>query len=155
MNVLILGAGEVGFGIAQRLATEGNDVVVIDTDAERLQRVADTMDVKTITGFAAHPSVLKQAGAANADLLIAATTNDEVNMLACQVAHSLFKVPTKMARVREPDYVNSAAELIGRDDLPIDRIISPEREAAKAVIKRFQVSSAMDDQEFASGCGAD
>ncbi len=151
MNVLILGAGEVGFGIAQRLATEGNDVVVIDTDAERLQRVANTMDVKTITGFAAHPSVLKQAGAANADLLIAATTNDEVNMLACQVAHSLFKVPTKMARVREPDYVNSAAELIGRDDLPIDRIISPEREAAKAVIKRFQVSSAMDAQEFADG----
>ena len=151
MNVLILGAGEVGFGIAQRLATEGNDVVVIDTDAERLQRVADTMDVKTILGRASHPSVLEQAGAAHADLLIAATTNDEVNMLACQVAHSLFKVPTKMARVREPDYMNSATELIGRDDLPIDRIISPEREAAKAVIKRFQVSSAMDAQEFADG----
>jgi len=151
MNVLILGAGEVGFGIAQRLANEGNDVVVIDRDVERLQRVSDTMDVRTVHGFATHPSVLEQAGAANADLLIAATTNDEVNMLACQVAHSLFKVPTKMARVREVDYVNCAERLFGRDDLPIDCIISPEREAARAVVNRFQVSNALDAQEFAGG----
>ena len=150
MNILILGAGEVGFHIAQRLATEGNDVVVVDNDAERLQRVADTMDVRTILGHASHPSILRLAGAENAELLIAATTNDETNMLACQVAHSLFKVPTKMARVREPDYVNSTG-LFGRDELPIDLIISPEREAAKSILKRFQVSSAVDAQDFADG----
>jgi trk system potassium uptake protein TrkA len=80
MNVLILGAGEVGFHIAQRLASEGNNVSVIDNDAARLQRVADTMDVKTILGYATHPSTLAQAGAENAELLIAATTNDETNM---------------------------------------------------------------------------
>lgn len=150
MNILILGAGEVGFHIAQRLATEGNDVVVVDNDAERLQRVADTMDVRTILGHASHPSVLRLAGAENAELLIAATTSDETNMLACQVAHSLFKVTTKMARVREPDYVNSTG-LFGRDELPIDLIISPEREAAKSIVKRFQVSSAVDAQDFADG----
>jgi K+ transport systems, NAD-binding component len=150
MNILILGAGEVGFNIARRLAMEGSNVVVVDTDARLLQRVSDSMDVKTVHGSASLPSVLERAGAADADLLIAATTNDEVNMLACQVAHSLFKVPTKMARLREAEYVNCKA-LFGRDDLPIDLVISPEREAAKAIIKRFQASSAADVQEFAGG----
>lgn len=150
MNILVLGAGEVGFYIAERLAAEGNNVSVVDNDAERLQRVADTMDVKTVLGHASHPSVLERAGAADAELLIAATTNDETNMLACQVAHSLFKVTTKMARVREPDYVTHTG-LFGRDELPIDLIISPEGEAAKAVVKRFQVSSAVDAQEFTDG----
>jgi len=150
MNVLILGAGEVGFHIAQRLASEGNNVSVIDNDAARLQRVADTMDVKTTLGYATHPSTLAQAGAENAELLIAATTNDETNMLACQVAHSLFKVTTKMARIRETDYVNHP-KLFGRDELPIDLIISPENEAAKSIVKRFQISSAVDAQEFAGG----
>jgi len=150
MNVLILGAGEVGFHIAQRLASEGNNVSVIDNDAARLQRVADTMDVKTVLGQATHPSVLARAGAENAELLIAATTNDETNMLACQVAHSLFKVTTKMARIREPDYINHPL-LFGRDELPIDMIISPENEAAKSIVKRFQITSAVDAQEFADG----
>jgi len=150
MNVLILGAGEVGFHIAQRLAAEGNNVVVVDNDAERLTRVADTMDVRTVLGHAAHPGTLEQAGAESADLLIAATINDEVNMIACQVAHSIFKVPTKMARVRNQEYADEGY-LFGRDDLPIDRIISPEREAAMAVLKRIQVASAMDAQEFADG----
>jgi len=150
MNILILGAGEVGFSLAQRLAMEGSNVVVVDTDAKLLQRVADSMDVKTVHGSASLPSVLERANAADADILIAATTNDEVNLLACQVAHSLFKVPTKMARLRESEYVNSEG-LFGRDDLPIDMIISPEREAAKVIIKRFQVSSAADVQEFAGG----
>ncbi|MFQ5518560.1 MAG: Trk system potassium transporter TrkA [Mariprofundus sp.] len=150
MNVVILGAGEVGFHIASRLATEGNDVSVVDQDEERLQVIADSMDVKTICGKASHPSILEQAGASNADLLIAVTTNDEVNMLACQVAHSLFKVPTKLARVREADYVNHP-ELIGRDELPIDVIISPEGEAAKVVMGRLNVSSALDAREFFGG----
>jgi trk system potassium uptake protein TrkA len=100
MNILVLGAGEVGFHIAMRLATEGHDVAVVDCNEERIQRVSDTMDVRTVMGNAAHPSVLRSAGAENADLLIAATASDETNMLACQVAHSLFKVTTKMARIR-------------------------------------------------------
>ncbi len=150
MNVLILGAGEVGFNVAQRLVMEGANVVVVDQNQQLLQRVSDCMDVKTVHGHASLPSVLERANAANADLLVAATTNDEVNMLACQVAHSLFKVPTKIARVRNPEYVRHE-KLCGRDDLPIDLIISPETEAAKAIVKRFQVSSAADAQEFANG----
>jgi len=151
MNIVILGAGEVGFHIAQRLATEGNNVSVVDNNAERLQRVTDSMDVQTVLGHASHPSVLERAGAMNAELLIAATVNDETNMLACQVAHSLFRVPVKMARVRNHDYVDQAEGLFGRDDLPIDLVISPEKEAARAIIRRVQVVSAMDMQEFADG----
>jgi len=150
MNILILGAGEVGFHIARYLSNEGNDVTVIDTDAKRLELVSNSMDVRTVQGFASHPSVLARAGAGQADLLIAATTNDEVNMLTCQVAHSLFRLPTKIARIRHMEYVR-AEGLFGRDELPIDHIISPETEAAKAVIKRFQVSSAADVMEFAEG----
>ena len=148
MNILVLGAGEVGFHIALRLASEGHDVAVVDSNKERIQRVSDTMDVRTVLGNASYPSVLESAGAENADLLIAATASDETNMLACQVAHSLFKVTTKMARIREPDFTNNM-DLFGRDDLPIDLIISPEFEAAKAIVKRYQVASAMDAQGFA------
>jgi len=150
MNIVILGAGEVGYHIANRLATEGNNVSVVDQDEERLQIIADAMDVKTVCGKASHPSILEQAGAENADLLIAVTTNDEVNMLACQVAHSLFLVPVKLARVREQDYIKHAS-LFGRDDLPIDRMISPEGEAAKVVMGRLNVSSAQDALEFFNG----
>ncbi len=150
MNVLILGAGEVGSNIARRLLVDGANVVVVDRDAELLRHIGDSMDVKTVCGHASLPSVLERAGAEDADLLIAATTNDEVNMLACQVAHSLFKVPTKIARVREHEYVQRE-ELCGRDDLPIDVIISPETEAASAVVRRFRVASAADVQEFAGG----
>jgi len=151
MNVVILGAGEVGYHIALRLAAEGNDVAVVDQDEERLQVIADSMDVRTVCGMASYPSILEQAGAAQADLLIAVTTNDEVNMLACQVAHSLFKVPTKLARVREQDYVKQGENLFGRDDLPIDRRISPEGEAAKVVMGRLNVSSAQDSRDFFDG----
>ncbi len=150
MNIVILGAGEVGYHIANRLATEGNNVSVVDQDEERLQIIADAMDVKTVCGQASHPSILEQAGTENADLLIAVTTNDEVNMLACQVAHSLFRVPIKLARVREQDYIKHA-NLFGRDDLPIDRMISPEGEAAKVVMGRLNVSSAQDALEFFNG----
>lgn len=150
MNIVILGAGEVGYHIAMRLATEGNNVSVVDQDEERLQVIAEVMDVHTVCGKASHPGILEQAGTAHADMLIAVTTNDEVNMLACQVAHSLFKVPTKLARVREQDYVKHP-QLFGRDDLPIDKMISPEGEAAKMVMGRLNVSSAQDAREFFNG----
>ena len=149
MKALVLGAGEVGYHIALRLAREGNEVVVVDQDAARLALVEEAMDVATVCGRASLPSVLERAGAADADLLIAATANDEVNMLACQVAHSLFRVPLKIARVREADYHDE--RLIGRDDLPIDHIISPEAEAARAIVRRVQISAASDMQSFANG----
>ncbi len=149
MKALVLGAGEVGYHIALRLSREGNEVVVVDQDADRLRLVEEAMDVATVRGRASLPGVLERAGAADADLLIAATTNDEVNMLACQVAHSLFRVPLKIARVREADYHDE--RLIGRDDLPIDYIISPESEAARAVVRRVQISAASDMQSFAGG----
>ncbi len=149
MKVLVLGAGEVGYHIALRLSREGNAVTVVDKDPARLKLVADAMDVATIEGKASLPSVLERAGAADAELLIAATTNDEVNMLACQVAHSLFRVPMKIARIRELEYLNE--RLIGRDDLPIDRVISPESEAAQAIVRRVQMSAAADVQSFAEG----
>jgi trk system potassium uptake protein TrkA len=150
MNIVILGAGEVGFHIASRLATEGNDVVVVDQDASRLQFISESIDVKTIIGYASHPAVLERAGAANADLLIAVTTNDEVNMLACQVAHSLFKVPSKLARVREANYATHS-ELFSRENLPIDMIISPEGEASRVIMGRLRISNAVDAQEFFNG----
>ncbi|MDQ6963674.1 MAG: Trk system potassium transporter TrkA [Mariprofundales bacterium] len=151
MNIIILGAGEVGYNIAQRLAVEGNNVSVVDNNRDRLQKVADSMDVKTVLGHASHPSVLSQAGAADAELLIAATVDDETNMMACQVAHSLFHITTKMARIRHHDYVDQANRLFGRDHLPIDLVISPEKEAAYAIVRRFRVSNAVDMQEFAEG----
>ncbi len=151
MNIVILGAGEVGYHIARRLSSEGNNVSVVDTDEGRLKEISDAMDVRTVCGRASLPSVLERAGAANAELLIAVTTNDEVNMLACQVAHSLFKVPTKMARVREPDYMAEGGRIFGRDDLPIDVIISPEREAAKVVMGRLNITSAADARDFFDG----
>ncbi len=151
MNILILGAGEVGYHIAERLAHEGNNVSVVDRDPARLKRVADNMDVRTVVGEASHPSVLARAGAADAELLIAATASDETNMLACQVAHSLFRVTIKMARIRDADYIEHGDRLFGRDDLPIDTVISPEKEAAKSILRRLQISSAMDAQEFSGG----
>ena len=100
MKIIICGAGQVGASIAQHLAGENNDVTVIDVDEELIEKIRDTLDVTTIVGYASHPGVLERAGASEADMLIAVTRYDEVNMVACQVAHSLFNVPMKIARVR-------------------------------------------------------
>lgn len=100
MKIVMLGAGQVGGSVAHILASEANDVTVVDANAERLQALQDRLDIRTVCGHAAHPGVLEQAGTADADMLIALTDNDEVNMIACQVAHTLFNTPTKIARVR-------------------------------------------------------
>ncbi len=104
MKVIICGAGQVGYGIAEHLASEGNDVSVIDTSEDLIQRISDTLDVRGFVGHGAHPDVLRQAGADEADMIIAVTFYDEVNMIACQVAHSLFGVSTKVARIRDGSY---------------------------------------------------
>jgi trk system potassium uptake protein TrkA len=145
MKVIVCGAGQVGFNIAHYLASENNDVTVIDQRPELIRKVSDTLDVQAVLGYASHPPVLEQAGAADADMIIAVTAADEVNMVACQVAHSLFHVPTKIARVRNQSYLQPIwANLFTRDHLPIDVIISPEIEVARAIMRRLQVPGAID-----------
>ena len=145
MKVIVCGAGQVGFSIARYLALEDNDVVVVDQSPDLIRRISDTVDVQGLVGHAAHPDVLERAGAEDADMIIAVTYADEVNMVACQVAHSLFQVPTKIARVRHQSYLQPIwANLFSRDHMPIDVIISPEIEVARAVIRRLQVPGAFE-----------
>ena len=145
MKVIVCGAGQVGFSIARHLALENNDVIVIDQSPDLVHRIGDTLDVQGIIGHAARPDVQEQAGAADADMIIAVTYADEVNMVACQVAHSLFDVPSKIARVRHQSYLNPVwANLFAREHMPIDVIISPEIEVARAVARRLEVPGAFE-----------
>ncbi|MSP89000.1 MAG: Trk system potassium transporter TrkA [Alphaproteobacteria bacterium] len=145
MKVIVCGAGQVGYSIARYLATEQNDVTVIDQSAELIHKISDSIEARAIVGHASHPSVLEQAGAADADVIIAVTYTDEVNMVACTVAHALFNVPTKIARIRQQNYLQPIwADLFARDHVPIDVIISPEIEVARAVARRLQVPGAFD-----------
>ena len=145
MKVLVCGAGEVGFSIARHLAMENNDVTVVDQSPELVQRVSETLDVKGVVGHASRPDVLERAGVEDAYMIIAVTFADEVNMVACQIAHSLFDVPTKIARVRHRSYLQPVwANLFSRDHMPIDVIISPELEVARAVTRRLKVPGAFE-----------
>ncbi len=152
MKVIVCGAGQVGFNIARHLASENIDVTVIDQSAELIKKIGDLLDVQGMVGFASQPEMLERAGAAGADMIIAVTFADEVNMVACQVAHSLFNVPTKIARVRSQSYLQPIwRDLFSRDNMPIDVIISPEIEVARAVIRRLEVPGAIDMIPFADG----
>jgi trk system potassium uptake protein TrkA len=152
MKVVICGAGQVGTSIAQHLASENNDVTVIDQDAILVQKISETLDVRSIQGLASQPNILEQAGAKEADMLIAVTFSDEVNMVACQVGHSLFNIPTKIARVRQQEYLKPIwGDLFSRDNMPIDVIISPEREVARAIGRQLQVPGAFDVVPMADG----
>jgi trk system potassium uptake protein TrkA len=152
MRVVICGAGQVGFGIAEQLAAEENDVSVVDTSPELIQAVRDTLDVRGLVGHGAHPDVLAQAGIDQADMIIAVTLYDEVNMVACQVAHSLFNVPTKIARIRAQSYLQPHwADLFSGDHMPIDVIISPEVEVGEMVLRRLAAPGASDLVRFANG----
>lgn len=149
MKVIICGAGQVGWQIARQLAGERNDVTIVDMDPELVRRATDALDVQGVVGFASYPTVLEQAGARDADLIIAATHSDEVNMVTCQVAHSVFSVPRKIARIREQTYLQDIyADLYRRDHLPIDVIISPEREVAEAALQRLAAPSTFDTESF-------
>lgn len=152
MKVIICGAGQVGWQIARHLSSEKNDVTVVDNNAELVARATDTLDVQGIAGHASYPDVLDRAGARDADMIIAATHSDEVNMVTCQVAHSVFAIPRKIARLRAQSYLDAIyADLYRRDHLPIDVVISPEREVAEAVLKRLQAPSAFDIESFMDG----
>jgi len=152
MKVIICGAGRVGYGIASRLAKENNMVTVVDLSAELIRDITLELDVRGIVGNGAHPEVLKRAGADTADMIIAVTYSDEVNMIACQVAHSLFKTPSKVARVRAQQYLESEwNDLYSRENMPIDIIISPEIEIGKAILRRLSTPGALDVVPFADG----
>ena len=152
MQVIVCGAGQVGLNIARHLATENNEVTVIDQSAELVQRISETLDVRGILGYASHPDVLERAGARDTDMIIAVTQADEVNMVACQVAHSLFNVPMKIARVRAQTYLQPIwADLFSRDHMPIDVTISPEIEVARAMRHRLHVPGAFDAVQLADG----
>ena len=152
MKIIICGAGQVGWHIARHLSGERNDVTIIDTNAELIRRATDALDVQGVTGFASHPDVLDRAGARDADLIIAATHSDEVNMVTCQMAHSVFQVPRKIARLRSGAYLDAIySDLYRTDHLPIDVVISPEREVARAALQRLSAPSTFDAETFLDG----
>ncbi len=136
MKVLICGAGRVGSQLAKHLSIEGNDVVVIDSNHSLIKSITEMYDVAGIHGHAAHPEVLEKAGAKDADMIIAVTFSDEINMVICQVAHSVFNIQRKISRIRENAYLEKDyANLYRHEHLPIDVIISPEQEVAEAAFR--------------------
>jgi trk system potassium uptake protein TrkA len=152
MRVIVCGAGQVGWQIARQLAGEANDVSIVDTNPGLIRRATDTLEVQGVVGYASHPAVLEAAGAREADMIIAATHSDEVNMVTCQVAHSLFGVTRKIARLRAQAYLDPAySDLFQRDQLPIDVIINPEREVSRAALRRIEAPSTFDVQDFLDG----
>jgi trk system potassium uptake protein TrkA len=154
MKIIICGAGQVGGQIARHLAREegANHVTVIDKDAALIRRITDAYDVNGVAGFASHPDILEKAGARDADMVIAATQSDEVNMVVCQVAHSIFSVPRKIARLRAPAYLNAIySDLYRQDHLSIDVVISPEYAVADAVMQRLAAPAAFDIEGFLDG----
>lgn len=152
MKVIVCGAGQVGFHIAKHLADQQNDVAVIDRSVKLIRKISESLDVQALVGHGSDPEMLEKAGAADADLLVAVTLSDEVNMIACQVAHSLFSVPTKIARIRNQSYLKANwRDLFSRDNLPIDVIISPELEVAQALARRLEVPGAFNMVPFAEG----
>jgi trk system potassium uptake protein TrkA len=152
MRVIICGAGQVGYNIAAYLAKEDNDVTLIDQKPQLIAHVNDELDVSGIVGHASNPDILSEAGAAEADMLIAVTYADEVNMVACQVGHSLFNIPRKIARIRNQSYRDPAwVNLFSRANMPIDVIISPEMEVARAIEQRLRVPGTTNVDPLANG----
>ena len=152
MKVIICGAGQVGWQIARHLSGERNDVTVVDQDPELVRRATDSLDVQGVAGFASYPDVLDRAGARDADMIIAATPSDEVNMVTCQVAHAIFGVNRKIARLRSQSYLDAIySDLYRRQHMPIDVVISPEREVATAALQRQSAPAAFDTERFMDG----
>ncbi len=151
MKIVILGAGQVGGSVAHILASEANDVTVVDVCAERLQALQDRLDLRTVCGHASYPGVLEQAGVADAEMLIALTDNDEVNMIACQIAYTLFNTPTKIARVRAGGYITYQDRLFKDDALPINVLISPEQLVTDYISRIIEHPGALQVLDFAEG----
>ena len=151
MNIIICGAGRVGFTIAKLLSEQGHSITVIDQSSDDIQKINDTLDVKAIVGKATYPSILEKANATETDMIIAVTRNDEINMLICQIAFSIFKIPKKIARIRSQDYLNPKfTRVYNKENLPIDVIISPEIEIAKSIQRKLEAPGALDSVPFAN-----
>jgi len=151
MNIIICGAGRVGFTIAKILSEQGHSITVIDQSSDDIQKIDDTLDVKSIVGKATYPSILEKANATEADMIIAVTRNDEINMLICQIAFSIFNVQKKIARIRSQDYLNPKfTKVYNKENLPIDVIISPEIEIAKSLQRKLEAPGALDNVPFAN-----
>ena len=150
MNIIICGAGRVGFTIAKLLSEQKHSITVIDQSSEDIQKINDLLDVKGIVGKATYPSILEKADASNADMIIAVTKNDEINMLICQIAYTVFNISKKIARIRSQDYLNPKfSKVYNKDNLPIDVIISPELEIAQSIQRKLEAPGALDNIPFA------
>lgn len=150
MKIIILGAGQVGSSLANNLASEANDITVVDTDATLLHDLQDRLDLRTVSGQASHPNVLMRAGAEDADMIIAVTNSDETNIVACQVAHTLFRTPTKIARVRAQEYLLHP-QLFTSSAMPVDVIISPEQLVTDYIFRLIQHPGALQVLDFSGG----
>jgi trk system potassium uptake protein len=151
MNIIICGAGRVGFTISKILSEQGHSITVIDQSSEDIQKIDDILDVKSIVGKGTYPSILEKANATEADMIIAVTRNDEINMLICQIAFSIFNVPKKIARIRSQDYLNPKfTKVYNKENLPIDVIISPEIEIAKSLQRKLEAPGSLDNVPFAN-----
>ena len=149
MKIIILGGGQVGANLAQNLTKEASDITVVDRDSERLRGLQDKLDIQTIRGMASHPEILKQAGAEEADMLIAVTSSDEVNMVACQVAHTVFDIEKKIARIRSSAYIEKG---IFKDEaMPVDVIVNPEELVTLDILRLIENPGALQVMEFANG----
>ena len=149
MKVIVCGAGKVGTSIAKHLVSQNNDVTVIDQSLDLINEIREKVDLKTINGSASNPSILKMAGADETDMIIAVTLQDEINMVACQMAHTFFKIPRKIARLRSEDFLNPIwRDLYNADNMPIDLIISPELEVAKSIERQLKAPGAYDVVPF-------
>ena len=150
MNIIVCGAGRVGFSIAKQLSAQSHSVTMIDQSSEDIQKVTESLDVKAIVGKATYPSVLEKADAANSDMIIAVTKSDETNMVICQVAHSIFGINKKIARIRSQEFLGAKwNKLYSKANLPIDVIIMPELEVAKALKRKLEAPGALDNVPFA------
>ena len=149
MNIIICGAGRVGLTIAKLLSEQGHSITVIDQSSEDIQKINDSLDVKAIVGKGTYPSILEKASASDADMIIAVTRNDEINMLICQIAYSIFNIQKKIARIRSQDYLNPKfTRVYNKENLPIDVIISPEIEIAKSIQRKLEAPGALDSVPF-------
>ena len=151
MNIIICGAGKVGFSISKQLSAQGHSITVIDQSSDDIKKINETQDVKGVVGRATFPSVLENAGAAKTDMIIAVTRNDETNMIICQLAHSLFSINKKIARIRSQEFLDGKwSKLYNKSNLPIDVIISPEVEVAKSLFRKLEAPGALDNVPFAN-----
>lgn len=150
MKILILGAGQVGSTVAESLVSEANDITVVDSDGDKLRQLQDRLDLRTLTGNAAHPSTLEQAGIADTDMLLAVTQSDEVNLVACKLAASLYNTPTRIARIRATDYLERE-EVFSKDNLCVDFSICPEQILTEYIVKLIEFPEALQVLEFANG----